>query len=45
MTSRDTSKEKGIALMSGACMVIQKPFTLEELHARIKEAFSTPGQA
>ncbi|MFH1618465.1 MAG: response regulator [bacterium] len=42
MTSRDTSREKGIALMSGANLVLQKPFTLEELHARIKEALTTP---
>jgi two-component system alkaline phosphatase synthesis response regulator PhoP len=32
MTSRDTTREKGIALMSGAREVIQKPFELVKLH-------------
>ncbi|MBI3289514.1 MAG: response regulator [Elusimicrobia bacterium] len=35
MTSRDTVKEKGIALMSGAAEVIQKPFEMTKLHERI----------
>jgi len=38
MTSRDVSSEKGIALLSGAVDVVQKPFTLEELDAKIKAA-------
>lgn len=37
MTSRDTAREKGIALMSGAASIIQKPFTLDELHAKLAE--------
>ncbi len=38
MTSRDTSsaREKGAAMMSGACDLVQKPFELPELHAKIK---------
>jgi len=35
LTSRDTSREKGIALMSGAHEVIQKPFEMSNLHARV----------
>ena len=35
MTSRDTVKEKGIALMSGAAEVLQKPFEMAKLHERI----------
>jgi DNA-binding response OmpR family regulator len=35
MTSRDTIKEKGIALMSGAAEVLQKPFEMAKLHERI----------
>ena len=38
MTSRDVSSEKGIALLSGAMDVVQKPFTLDELDAKIKAA-------
>jgi DNA-binding response OmpR family regulator len=37
MTSRDTVKEKGIALMSGAMEVLQKPFEMAKLHERIKK--------
>lgn len=37
MTSRDTVREKGIALMSGAMMVIQKPFGMAELHKTLEE--------
>lgn len=37
ITSRDTSREKGIALMSGAHEVIQKPFEMDQLHAKISE--------
>ncbi|PIP81691.1 MAG: two-component system response regulator [Elusimicrobia bacterium CG_4_9_14_3_um_filter_62_55] len=38
MTSRDTSsaREKGAAMMSGAHALVQKPFELPELHAKIK---------
>ena len=35
MTSRDTSREKGIALMSGATEVIQKPFEMVKLHEKV----------
>jgi len=38
MTSRDVANERGIALLSGACDVVQKPFTLEDLEAKIKAA-------
>lgn len=38
MTSRDTAGEKGIALLSGASEVVQKPFSLAELDAKIKAA-------
>lgn len=38
MTSRDVSSEKGIALLSGATDVVQKPFTLDELDAKINAA-------
>ena len=36
MTSRDVESEKGIALLSGACDAVQKPFTLDELEAKIR---------
>ena len=32
MTSRDTVREKGVALMSGALSVVQKPFVMDQLH-------------
>ncbi len=38
MTSRDTASEKGIALLSGASDVVQKPFSLEEISAKVKSA-------
>ncbi|MCX5797819.1 MAG: response regulator [Elusimicrobia bacterium] len=38
MTSRDTAKEKGIALMSGAHESIQKPFEMTKLHERVAAA-------
>jgi len=38
MTSRDTAGEKGIALLSGASEVIQKPFSLDELDVKVKAA-------
>ena len=37
MTSRDTTREKGIAMMSGAVEVLQKPFEMAALHAKIAE--------
>lgn len=42
MTSRDTVREKGIALMSGAVSVLQKPFEMKVLHDRIKEILEKP---
>jgi DNA-binding response OmpR family regulator len=42
MTSRDTVKEKGIALMSGALEVLQKPFEMAKLHERIASILSKP---
>ena len=37
ITSRDTTREKGIALMSGALEVLQKPFEMAHLHDKIAE--------
>jgi DNA-binding response OmpR family regulator len=42
MTSRDTVKEKGIALMSGAAEVLQKPFEMAKLHERIAAVLAKP---
>jgi two-component system copper resistance phosphate regulon response regulator CusR len=42
MTSRDTVKEKGIALMSGAMEVLQKPFEMNKLHERILVILAKP---
>jgi DNA-binding response OmpR family regulator len=42
MTSRDTTREKGVALMSGAAEIIQKPFEMAVLHERIKCIFDKP---
>ncbi len=42
MTSRDTVKEKGIALMSGASEVLQKPFEMAKLHERIAAVLAKP---
>jgi DNA-binding response OmpR family regulator len=42
MTSRDTVKEKGIALMSGASEVLQKPFEMAKLHDRIAAVLAKP---
>ncbi|MBI5240329.1 MAG: response regulator [Elusimicrobia bacterium] len=41
MTSRDTTREKGIALMSGAHEVIQKPFEMSKLHERVAAALDS----
>jgi len=38
MTSRDVTSERGIALLSGASDAVQKPFSLEELDAKVKAA-------
>ena len=38
MTSRDVASEKGIAMLSGASEVVQKPFSLDELDAKVKSA-------
>ncbi len=42
MTSRDTLKEKGIALMSGATEVLQKPFEMAKLHKHIAAILAKP---
>ncbi|HBL18125.1 MAG: hypothetical protein A2X36_15525 [Elusimicrobia bacterium GWA2_69_24] len=42
MTSRDTVREKGIAMMSGAVSVLQKPFEMAGLHDRIKAILESP---
>ncbi len=42
MTSRDTQREKGIAIMSGAEDVFQKPFEMAALHAKILEILAKP---
>jgi DNA-binding response OmpR family regulator len=42
MTSRDTNREKGIALMSGAHEVIQKPFEMAKLHERLTALLAEP---
>ena len=41
MTSRDTVRERGVILMSGADGAIQKPFALNELHQRIEELLAS----
>lgn len=45
MTSRDTesAREKGAAMMSGASDLVQKPFELPDLHAKIKALLETGG--
>jgi DNA-binding response OmpR family regulator len=42
MTSRDTVRERGVILMSGADAAIQKPFALNELHTKIEEVLKAP---
>jgi len=39
ITSRDTVREKGVAMMSGALMIIQKPFGMSELHKTLEDIF------
>jgi two-component system response regulator VicR len=45
MTCRDTAKEKGVSLLSGARESIQKPFEMSKLHARLAAAFDAGGDA
>ncbi|HAT71886.1 MAG TPA: hypothetical protein DCS63_03625 [Elusimicrobia bacterium] len=40
MTSRDVASERGIALLSGASDAVQKPFSLDELDAKVKAALA-----
>jgi len=35
MTSRDSSREKGVAALAGAVSMLQKPFTLSELNESV----------
>ncbi len=37
VTSRNTSREQGIALMSGAYEIIQKPFDMNQLSTRVAQ--------
>jgi two-component system phosphate regulon response regulator PhoB len=37
MTSRDIQREKGVAMLSGATAIIQKPFKLSALKEKISE--------
>ena len=37
MTSRDTAREKGIAIMSSAAEVLQKPFEMAFLHQKVAQ--------
>ena len=37
ITSRDLTKEKGVALLSGAHDHLQKPFELDDLHRKVHE--------
>jgi two-component system OmpR family response regulator len=42
MTSRDAAREKGIAIMSGAMEIVQKPFELANLRERIAALLAKP---
>ena len=42
MTSRDTEREKGVTLMSGAVGAIQKPFPMEELRKTVAAMLAQP---
>lgn len=42
MTARDTIREKGIAMMSGATSTLQKPFTIDQLHDKLVEVIGGP---
>ena len=41
MTSRDTRREKGLAVLAGATAMVQKPFTLETLHQKIEDVLAS----
>ncbi len=41
VTSRNTSREQGIALMSGAYEIIQKPFDMSHLSERVAQIIAT----
>lgn len=43
MTSRDTRREKGLALLAGAAAMVQKPFTLDSLHKKIEDVLESGG--
>ncbi len=42
MSSRDVQKEKGIALMSGAEAILQKPFEIAAFQAKVAEILKRP---
>jgi len=42
MTARDTTREKGIAMMAGATATLQKPFTIDQLHDKLDEVIGGP---
>lgn len=42
MTSRDTEREKGVALLSGATDVIQKPFEIFAFMDKIRDLLNEP---
>ena len=44
MTSRDTRREKGLAVLAGAAAMVQKPFTLDSLHRKIEDVLESPGK-
>jgi len=45
VTSRNTSREQGIALMSGAYEIIQKPFDMSQLSTRVAQIIAGSGAA
>ncbi len=42
MTSRDVQREKGVALMSGAEEILQKPFGVADFQAKVLELMAKP---
>lgn len=42
MTSRDIEREKGVAMLSGAAAIIQKPFKLSALKEKIASLLKSP---
>jgi len=44
ITSRDLTKEKGVALLSGAHDHLQKPFELDELHRKVGDLLGADRQ-